>query len=426
MDAYKQSYVPAVAADKPRLLPEEAKSPPKLDTSPGRKDSTIDVLILAKKPRAAELALQQVRHRLTRNSTIVFVYNGMNALPLIQRFWEEGDRPNIVEGYSTHGLSKVSEFTADHWGKGNMYFAIVPRQGEQDVFALNALRNTSLPPAIEDPKDVRLKALEEPRFQSLAFILKKLLADKLLSCTVRPYKPDFCLMKLRRTIVHAVLQTLSALQRCSVGQVMRNRTNHKIVGRLLKELIPVLHRDPLIATSQGALKKFSFLELYSSIYHVSKTWDAGVNTLLDDIVGNRESDMGWHAGHLIYRARQLGMKMPIWNAIFDQLKATQRMEQMRYEEFVPMAESGVVKGLPSWMNSRTGYYWKRERVIRKARVRRPRRLDIMDDEDEDFEDETNPNEGPLAVEESDNEETVDEKSISKESAVEQGRSSAKI
>ena len=84
----RKEYVPLVAADRIRTLPEEAAIPPKLEGNEGRTQGIIEVLIIAKKAGETIRAIQAVRHRLKRSSTIVLLHNGMGVLSEIQECWE--------------------------------------------------------------------------------------------------------------------------------------------------------------------------------------------------------------------------------------------------------------------------------------------------------------------------------------------------
>ena len=74
----------------------------------------------------------------------------------------ERDRPNILEGFSTHGVSKREEFTIDHWGRGMIHMAIAPRKDESDIFKYQSIKNVTLPSVINSrhvQSDLRLELL---------------------------------------------------------------------------------------------------------------------------------------------------------------------------------------------------------------------------------------------------------------------------
>src|SRR5277367_4417261 len=62
----KREYVPSVAQPGIRLLPEEARYPPRLEGDEGKKETWIEVLIMAKRSGEVVRSLMQLRHRLRR------------------------------------------------------------------------------------------------------------------------------------------------------------------------------------------------------------------------------------------------------------------------------------------------------------------------------------------------------------------------
>ena len=39
------------------------------------------------------------------------------------------------------------------------------------------------------------------------------------------------------------------LQRCTNGEIIRNKFNHSLIGKLLSEICPALQQDPVISSS---------------------------------------------------------------------------------------------------------------------------------------------------------------------------------
>jgi 2-dehydropantoate 2-reductase len=375
----RKEYVPMVAADKIRTLPEEAAIPPKLEGNEGRAQSIIEVLIIAKKAGETIRAIQAVRHRLKRNSTIVLLHNGMGVLSEIQECWNDRDRPNILEGFSTHGISKQEEFTIDHWGRGMIHMAIAPRKDESDIFKYQSIKNVTLPSVINSrhvQSDLRLELLSRnEKYQSLVFIIQQLLSNRVLNGTLRAYSPNLYLIQLRRTILQSIIQSLGTLQRCTNGEVIRNKFNHSLIGKLLSEISPALQQDPVISSSPKFLNHFSFHELYAQVRHMALATSSHINSIQQDIVGKRETELGYHSGYLLRFARQKGVKMPTWRILYDLIKAEALLEQTRHNEFIPMSKDGEVLDLPEWTYGVAERYWKIERVVERGEVIRPKMFD---------------------------------------------------
>ena len=387
LDSHRsREYTPTIAQPKIRVLPDQAVHPPRLEGNEGKRETWIEVLVMAKRSGDVVRSLMQIRHRLRRESTIVVLHGGMGALAEVQGFWpEEGERPNIVEGFSTHGLTKRDEFTVHHWGSGKIHLAIAPRLDESDIFAYTSVGQTSLPDVIgryNFRKDIRLQYLERGnKYKSMLFILEQLLGNEVLNCTLRAYFPHFYLLQLRRTILQSILQTLGAIQQATNSQLIQNRINHKIIGRLLLELLPVLQKDPLIASSPHYLSTFSFSKLYSQLRIMALTNPHHVHTLQQDIAGKKENELAYFSGFLLRLARQRREKLPMWRTLHEQVKALALGEQMKANEIVPVQKKEGGVELPEWTYDVEERLWKMQRYDQVvSEIRRPTAVEMMERE----------------------------------------------
>ena len=212
----------------------------------------------------------------------------------------------------------------------------------------------------------------------MVFIIQQLLSNKVLNGTLRAYTPNLYLIQLRRTILQSIIQSLGTLQRCTNGEIIRNKFNHSLIGKLLSEICPALQQDPVISSSPKFLSHFSFHELYAQVRHMALATSSHINSILQDIVGKRETELGYHSGYLLRFARQKGVKMPTWRILYDLIKAEALLEQTRHNEFIPMSKDGEVLDLPEWTYGVTERYWKIERVVEKGEVIRPEMFDELE------------------------------------------------
>ena len=385
----RKEYVPAFAAEKIRTLHEEAKSPPRLDDE-GFRQKPIEVVIIAKRGRESLRVVEGIKPRLSRNSTIVLIHNGMGVLSQVQACWpREAERPNIVEGFSTHGLSNPSEFTIHHTSPGAIHIGIAPRLDENDVFDYTSLSDDSLPAILnctylrQDPRFASLGRSEQHR--SLKYILDALLSDPTLNCTLRAYLPDLYLLQLKRVICQTILQILGALHRCTNIELISVQRNHEIIGKLIKEILPVIDADPLISSSPLYRAHFTFLELYTSVRNMALAAPNAVSLVLQDMAGRRETELGYLSGFLLLLARKRGFKLPTWRVIHELLKAGARLEQGRHNMFVPLRGDGrdeELMGLPDGTGVFEKPYWRLQRVSEEGHVAVPMLKEARDLQDE--------------------------------------------
>jgi len=377
-------YVPAVAADKIRTLPEEAKNPPRLAPFPGWNHGIIEVLIIAKKAPELIWALLKVRYRLRRESTVVLIHNGMGVLSEVEALWRESDRPHIIEGFSTHGLSKRDEFSLDHWGPGGIHLAIAPRKGQRDIFKFESLRKDTLPPVINRlyvMDDIRVKILaQDTDSKSLIFIIRHLLQNRLLNCTLRPYTPDLYLIQLRRTILQSIISSLGAILNCTNGEVVRATRGRRIVRKLLIELYPLLQQDPTISSSKVYSKRFEPPQLYRDLQIMANATKNLLNAITQDLAGRRETEMEYYTGYILHLAKDAGIDMPTWHAIHDLVKARAEIQQSLHNSFTPVLADGSVQTTPEWTYGVQERDWKMETLDEaKERLLHPLPFDLSEE-----------------------------------------------
>jgi 2-dehydropantoate 2-reductase len=364
-------------------MPRVVKQPPKLE--PIVEDNIIDVLIIPKVVGQLDKTLADVYSRLTRSSTIVLLHNGMGVLEEVQSYWSNDLRPNIVEGYSSHGIRKEEEFKVNHWGHGNIRLAIAPRLDEEDLFTSVGISNPSLPPVIDYRdvnRDLRLKALDEAdKYRSLVFIIRELIRNATLKCNVRAYLPHFYIAQLRRTVAQSIIQVLSAVQRCTYKELMENGYSRGQIKQLISEIVPVLEADPLISSSQVYLHQFSSSELYRSVRRVAWAAPSHVSALRQDIEAKEQHELNRLPGYIIGLAKQRGFEVPLLKHLTSIVAALGTLEDKRSTNFAPVTKAGDVRDLPEWTYGIREQYWKVHRAEEKKIVRMPRDVTVDMTED---------------------------------------------
>lgn len=225
--------------------------------------SPIDSLIITTKCDATLSALEGIRHRIHPWSTIVLLQNGMGVLDtLFDTFFKDPEqRPNFVLASTTHGCWRKGALDIVHASAGTLHFGIVPSarigpdgfEAERVPFGqtiapapvgMLPFRGSSTPKAkgwerfspdsdrdlesadqIQDPnapsKLLSIASIpDQPSLRTLRHTVAGLLSLP-LNVEWEPIR-EFQLRSLRKLVINACINPLTALADCKNGDLFAN------------------------------------------------------------------------------------------------------------------------------------------------------------------------------------------------------------
>ncbi|GAC99506.1 2-dehydropantoate 2-reductase [Pseudozyma hubeiensis SY62] len=222
--------------------------------------SPIDSLIVTTKCDSTLSAIESIRHRIHPWSTIVLLQNGMGVLDtLFERFFKDPDqRPNFVLASTTHGCWRKGPLDVVHASAGTLHFGIVPsgRSGPEGFEAarvpfgqtIATTRGVALPTRgtgrkakgwerfspdtdsnpveeIPDPNSPSTKLSianipDQPNLRTLRSTVAALLSLP-LNVEWEPIR-EFQLRSLRKLVINACINPLTALADCKNGDLFGN------------------------------------------------------------------------------------------------------------------------------------------------------------------------------------------------------------
>ena len=225
--------------------------------------SPIDSLIITTKCDATLSALEGIRDRIHPWSTIVLLQNGMGVLDtLFDTFFKDPDqRPNFVLASTTHGCWRKGPLDVVHASTGTLHFGIVPsgRAGQDGIEksrvpygqTIARVRGVVLPSrgeaakkkaargwerfspdtdsnAIEEIPDLRSPSKllsiasipDQPSLRTLRATVAALLSLP-LNVEWEPIR-EFQLRSLRKLVINACINPLTALADCKNGDLFGN------------------------------------------------------------------------------------------------------------------------------------------------------------------------------------------------------------
>ncbi|SNX84142.1 related to 2-dehydropantoate 2-reductase [Melanopsichium pennsylvanicum] len=260
--------------------------------------SPIDSLIITTKCDATLSALEGIRHRIHPWSTIVLLQNGMGVLDtLFDTFFKDPEqRPNFVLASTTHGAWRKGPLDVVHASTGTLHFGIVPsgRAGSEGFEAgrvpfgqtINQVKNVELPtrgeakkakgwekfspdedsPVVQEEQDPQAPSNklsigsipDQPNLRTLRATVAGLLSLP-LNVEWEPIR-EFQLRSLRKLVINACINPLTALVDCKNGDLFGNPAAMDAIWSICLEAGMVLEaqvREHLSSDSSSQRQKTS-------------------------------------------------------------------------------------------------------------------------------------------------------------------------
>lgn len=255
-------------------------------------NSIIDCLIVAVKAPATVAALKSVKSRLTRDSTVVLVQNGLGILEEVnQKVFPDADaRPNFVMGIITHGLRKKAPFHVAHAGFGTTVFAPV-----------KSLRRNSLQQPEKQDDDLAL---------TTRYVMRSLELSRPLVAFAE--SPSTLLgFQLEKLAMNCVINPLTAIMDCENGELLYNYSFSRIMRMILIEVSSVICALPELQGVPGIQQRFSVQRLQAETAFLANKTARNFSSMLQDVRSNTETEIEYINGYIIRRGEELGIKCAI-------------------------------------------------------------------------------------------------------------------
>lgn len=256
----------------------------------------IKYLILAIPPHSVVPRLQAIMHRLSADSTILLIHQGLGVLERIAvECWPDAaKRPNLIQGFSTHRLYKNTQTNSNfmvNWSdQGSITVAPLPRF-QKTLFEADAFAAMEEKPA---PSDA----------EYLINTLKKCGSLLMNDTSVT----DLFLAQLEAVVIESIIQPLSALLDVRNGQILYSYHFTSSIRLLLTELSLVVRSLPELQSYPNLETRFAPERLetliVAQLYRTSMDW----TPMATDVRAGRAVGIDYFPGYIIKRGEELGMK----------------------------------------------------------------------------------------------------------------------
>ncbi|KAL3472639.1 ketopantoate reductase PanE/ApbA C terminal-domain-containing protein [Aspergillus californicus] len=250
----------------------------------------IECLIISVKAPITVAALKSVCHRLTPNSTILFLQNGMGVIDEINRdiFPDPTQRPHYMLGISSHALAQL----------GSRYFQV--RQSGMGTLILGSL----LPQAPETRPSNDQDLDWAP---STKYLLRTLTLTPPLAA-VAETPSSIMLYQLEKLAMNCVINPLTALMGCLNGNLLNNSSTTRLIRLLLLEVSSVICSLPELQGIPGIESRFSPERLHWMVTQLAQTTAKNRSSMFHDVRHGRTTEIEYLNGYIARRGEELGIK----------------------------------------------------------------------------------------------------------------------
>lgn len=297
-----------VPAEEPQAVDAE---PDALSGSPSdqQKDIIHNLIVTVKAFNTVD-ALRRVAHRLTPQSSILFIQNGMGIIEEVNEavFPDPANRPQYLLGVISHGVYETRRFHLVHGGHGTTALAIVPRNFGD------------------------VKSEFEP---SALYILRTMTRTPVLAA-VGLAPTDFLQLQIEKLAVNAIINPLTALMGCLNGDLLHRPSISRVVRLLLAEISLVIKSLPELQGVPNVKVRFGIKRLEAQVIGVAQKTAANRSSTLQDISRGRLTEIEYITGYLVRRGEEVGIQCVLNYMLQHMIKAKERLEGERQGNLLPL------------------------------------------------------------------------------------------
>jgi 2-dehydropantoate 2-reductase len=300
----------------------------RLESSRDRQDSeSIESLIITTKSYTTLSAIRRLLPRLSSNSTIVLLQNGMGIYERLvhELFRNPEQRPHFILASNTHGAWLKKFYHVVHAGVGDIDFGIVPDPVGRNFEA--ALQDEQVP--LSDRKlsvDDLANSLNDPSFERYRTLRNTVTALSSLSPLNASWKPmaQIQVAMRQKLVVNAVINPLTAIMGCRNGEIFTSEGSHRIMRRVCQEAADVYSAqirgeaqawlDDKGIKKQVAVgripKALTSEALESECLRVASLTKSNISSMLSDIRNGRHTEIDFINGYLLSLGWTYNVQMP--------------------------------------------------------------------------------------------------------------------
>jgi len=284
----------------------------------------IESLIVAVKAYSVVNAVKALVPRLTPNSTIVLLHNGMGVHErLVEDIFRNPDqRPQFIVASNNHGAWNKDVFHTVHAGVGSITFGIVADPRGRNFEASFMGEDDPDPERLLSLDDIMSPQDDNPAYLPLRDTVAALSNLTGLNTTWKPISHVETAMK-RKLVVNSVVNPLTALLGCRNGDLLESEEFQRIMKRVCFEAAEAFamqaqqEKGPWDQKQRADIRSgFSRVSpaltsraLEEECLRVLTVTAANISSMLSDVRSGNFTEIDYTAGYLVGLGRSLGLPM---------------------------------------------------------------------------------------------------------------------
>lgn len=291
-------------------------------------EGPIECLILTARPNGTEQILARLKHRLTPDSTVCIIQNGMGIIERLNThiFPDPATRPNYVQGVFTHGLRQLYMYGVAHSTVGTLTLSPVV---------------TDQTPSIHAETDTHWAP-------STKYLLRLLSLTPSLVATVDT-PAGLLVQQLERQVIQCIVQPMSALYDCQLGELLYVYNITRVIRLLLYEMSCVIYALPELQGVPGIEDRFAPERLRRLVTNFMAVSPDRTTSMLLDMHLRRVTEIEYLNGWFVRRGEELGIQCVLNYTLKHMVHAKRAITQRRESKSIPIdIENVIVTGDPAY------------------------------------------------------------------------------
>lgn len=317
-------------------------------------DPIHSLIVCTKTPKVIQ-ALSAVKHRLHRQSIILFLQNGMGTVDEVNRevFPDPEHRPYYMVGINSHGMHGTDNpFTTVHAGFGTISLGILPHEREREPAPyaptpkFRPKQDSPVEPKNEADPDASTPTPTSTSFRLTAnkrYLLRTLLRTPVLSATAFS-PPDLLQMQLDKLAVNCVINPLTVMLDARNGAILYTYSISRVMRLLLSEISLVIRSLPELQHIPNVQQRFDPGRLETVVVGVANATKDNISSMLADVRAGRQTEVEYMNGWIVKRGEELGVMCMANYMLMHIVKGKSGMVQREIGEGVPFVQTNPGEG----------------------------------------------------------------------------------